>query len=441
MSSAPAITSPPRPAVGGTHPPPRRPLRKLGFSPFELFVARRYLWSRPRQSFIALISLISVCGVIVGVWVLTTTLSAMNGFEYEVQSKIVGSNAHVIVLTRDPAGIGDYQPLAARLARLPEVRGVAPMVYSKAMLAAGGRADGVVLKGVDLASEREVTEITRFITPEIAGIDAAARNGLPGMVLGFEVALRLAVGVGDSVILSSPLRTVSTPLGAVPVARRFEVVGIFHSGMYEYDASFCYVSIPSAQEFLDLGDRVTGIEMKVADMFEASRVGREAELLLGPPYVANNWIDLNRNLFSWMKIEKFFMFLILLLIILVAAFNIASMLFMVVMDKKRDIGVLLSMGATSGAIMRIFILEGLIVAVIGTVAGSVLGIVTSYVVGRYEIVSLPGDVYFIDKLPIRMEALDFVAVAGAALLICFLATLYPSWRAGRMVPVDAIRYE
>ncbi len=435
MNLPPRAAAPPGGASG------RRPLRIPGFSPFELFVARRYLWSRPRQSFIALISLISICGVIVGVWVLTTTLSAMNGFEYEVQSKIVGANAHVILLTRDPAGIVDHEALAARLARLPEVRGVAPMIYSKAMLAAGGRADGVVLKGIDLAREREVTEVARFVTPEIADIDGAARSDLAGMVLGFEVALRLAVGVGDSVILSSPLRTVSTPLGAVPLARRFEVVGIFHSGMYEYDASFCYVSIQSAQEFLDLGDRVTGIEMKLADMFAASRVGREAELLLGPPYVANNWIDLNRNLFSWMKIEKFFMFLVLLLIILVAAFNIASMLFMVVMDKKRDIGVLLSMGATSGAIMRIFILEGLIVAAIGTVVGSFLGVVTSYVVGRYEIVSLPGDVYFIDKLPIRMEAPDFLAVAGAGLLICFLATLYPSWRAGRMVPVEAIRYE
>ncbi len=433
-----AITAPPRPARprGGAG---RRP--GLGFSAFELFVARRYLWARPRQSFIALISLISVCGVIVGVWVLTTTLSAMNGFEYEVQSKIVGANAHVVVLTRDPAGIGDYEALAARLARMQEVIGVAPMIYSKAMLAAGGRADGVVLKGIDLPRERGVTEIARFVTPAITGIDAASQSGLPGMILGFEVALRLAVGVGDSVVLSSPLRTVRTPLGAVPVVKRFEVVGIFHSGMYEYDASFCYVSIPSAQDFLALGDRVTGIEMKLADMFDAARAGREAELLLGPPYVANNWIDLNRNLFSWMKIEKFFMFLILLLIILVAAFNIASMLFMVVMDKKRDIGVLLSMGATSGAIMRIFILEGLIVAVIGTVIGSALGVITSYVIGRYEIVSLPGDVYFIDKLPIRMEALDFLAVAGAALLICFVATLYPSWRAGRMVPVEAIRYE
>jgi lipoprotein-releasing system permease protein len=176
-------------------------------------------------------------------------------------------------------------------------------------------------------------------------------------------------------------------------------------------------------------------------MFRASEVAAELDLLLGPPYAANNWIDLNRNLFAWMKIEKFFMFLILLLIILVAAFNIASMLFMVVMDKKRDIGVLLSMGATSRSIMRVFILEGVIVAAVGTVAGSVLGILTSYVIGRYEIVSLPGDVYFIDKLPIRMEALDFAAVAGATVLICFLATLYPSWRAGRMVPVDAIRYE
>ncbi len=420
---------------------PARPASRRWFSAFELYVARRYLWSRPRQSFITLISLISICGVIVGVWVLTTTLSAMNGFEYEVQSKIVGSNAHVVVLTRDPAGIVNHEEVARRLAAMPDVVAVAPMIYSKAMLAAQGRADGVVLKGIDLAAEQNVTEITRYVTPEVKGIDEASRSGLPGMILGFEVALRLAVGVGDSVVLSSPLRTVRTPLGSVPLVKRFEVVGIFHSGMYEYDASFCYVSIPAAQEYLELEDRVTGIEMKLVDMFDASLVSREAELILGPPYVANNWIDLNRNLFSWMKIEKFFMFLILLLIILVAAFNIASMLFMVVMDKKRDIGVLRSMGATSGSIMRIFILEGLIVAVIGTAIGSFLGVVTSYVIGRYEIVSLPGDVYFIDKLPIRMEALDFLAVAGAALVICFLATLYPSWRASRMVPVEAIRYE
>jgi lipoprotein-releasing system permease protein len=294
---------------------------------------------------------------------------------------------------------------------------------------------------VNLDQERRVTDIARHITPEVADIDGASRSGLPGIVLGFEVALRLAVGVGDSVALSSPLRTLRTPLGLVPIVKRFEVVGIFHSGMYEYDSSFCFVSIPAAQSYLDLGDRVTGLELKLADMFAASKVAAELDLVLGPPYAANNWIDLNRNLFAWMKIEKFFMFLILLLIILVAAFNIASMLFMVVMDKKRDIGVLLSMGATSGSIMRVFILEGLIVAALGTVAGSLLGVLTSYVIGRYEIVSLPGDVYFIDKLPIRMEALDFAAVAGATVLICFLATLYPSWRAGRMVPVDAIRYE
>jgi lipoprotein-releasing system permease protein len=414
---------------------------RFGFSAFELYVARRYLWSRPRQSFIALISLISICGVIVGVWVLTTTLSAMNGFENEVRQKIVGANAHIVVLSRDPAGVTNSEELARELLTVPDVIGAAPMVYSKAMLAAKGRADGVVVKGVELARERHVTDVPLYITPAITDIDSAAATGLPGIVLGFDVALRLAVGVGDSVLLSSPLRTVHSPLGSIPVVKQFEVVGIFHSGMYEYDASFCYVSIRSAQGYFGLDDRVTGIELRLRDMFAAGRVGIEIERRLGPPYVANNWIDLNRNLFSWMKIEKFFMFLILLLIILVAAFNIASMLFMVVMDKKRDIGVLLSMGATSGAIMRIFILEGLIVAGIGTAVGSLLGIVTSYVIGRYEIVSLPGDVYFIDKLPIRMEAPDFLLVAGAAIAICFLATLYPSWRAGRMVPVEAIRYE
>jgi lipoprotein-releasing system permease protein len=420
---------------------PVQPRSRFGLSAFELYVARRYLWARPRQSFITLISLISICGVIVGVWVLTTTLSAMNGFENEVRSKIVGANAHIVVLSRDPAGVANPDALERQLLTVPHVTGAAPMIYSKAMLAARGRADGVVVKGVDLVKEEKVTDVPQYITPPIRDIDGAAKTGLPGIVLGFEVALRLAVGVGDSVVLSSPLRTVRTPMGAVPILKQFEVVGIFHSGMYEYDSSFCYVSIRSAQSYFGLEDRVTGIELRVADMFAAGQIGREVERLLGPPYVANNWIDLNRNLFSWMKIEKFFMFLILLLIILVAAFNIASMLFMVVMDKKRDIGVLLSMGATSGSVMRIFVLEGLIVAGVGTFVGSFLGVVTSYVIGRYEIVTLPGDVYFIDKLPIRMEALDFVLVAVAAVLICFLATLYPSWRAGKMVPVEAIRYE
>ncbi|HWN83443.1 MAG TPA: ABC transporter permease, partial [Candidatus Udaeobacter sp.] len=245
-----ALLDPPQGSGRPEHAPRRS--GRFGFSAFELFVARRYLWSRPRQSFIALISLISICGVIVGVWVLTTTLSAMNGFENEVRQKIVGANAHIVVLSRDPAGVVGAEELARELLKVPEVTGAAPMVYSKAMLAARGRADGVVVKGVELARERHVTDVPLYITPQITDIDSSAASGLPGIVLGFDVALRLAVGVGDTVVLSSPLRTVHSPLGSIPVIKQFEVVGIFHSGMYEYDASFCYVSIRSAQGYFGL---------------------------------------------------------------------------------------------------------------------------------------------------------------------------------------------
>ncbi|MGD8394469.1 MAG: ABC transporter permease [Candidatus Eiseniibacteriota bacterium] len=409
---------------------------------YELFIAQRYLWSRPRSSFISLISIIAVLGVIVGVLVLTITLSGMNGFEAEVRSKIVGANAHIVLLTHDTAGLRDYEALVARLEEDPDIVGTSPILYTKAMLSLDQRADGVVVKGVDLAREADVTEVPDYIVPPIDGdIDDAGFTDLPGIVLGFDVAMRLVASIGDTVAMTSPIRTVRTPLGAVPIVKQFEVVGLFHCGMYEYDSSFCFVSIPAAQRFMNMEGRATGIEIRIRDMFAASEKAETIEAAFGPPYVANNWMDVNRNLFAWMQIEKFFMFLILLLIILVAAFNIASMLIMVVMEKKRDVGVLRAMGATRRSVMQIFILQGLQVAVVGTVIGSLLGLAASWAIDRYKIISLPPDVYFIDTLPIRIEALDFLAVGVATILICFLAALYPAWRAARLVPVEAIRYE
>jgi len=412
--------------------------QRLGY---ELFIAQRYLWKAPHKSFIALISLISILGVIVGVLALTTTLSVFNGFEEEVRSKIVGTNAHVVVLTYDTGGLADYEQLAARLADEPEVVGVAPILYTKAMVSVGSRSDGVVVKGVDLARERQVTDVPDYIIPHIDGIDSASRSGLQGIVVGFEVALRLGASLGDTLAMSSPLRTVHTPLGAVPLIRKFELVGLFHSGMYEYDSSFCYISIPAAQEFMHLEGRATGIELKLNNMYDAPRVDQRLEEELGPPHVANNWIDVNQNLFAWMQLEKRVMFLILLLIILVAAFNICSMLIMVVMDKKRDIGVLRTIGARGASIRRIFVYQGLMVTIIGTVIGCVCGLTLSWAIDHYKLISLPADVYFIENLPVKIDPLDFVIVALATILIGFLATLYPSSRAARQMPVEAIRYQ
>ncbi|MFH0777600.1 MAG: ABC transporter permease [Candidatus Eisenbacteria bacterium] len=228
----------------------------------------------------------------------------------------------------------------------------------------------------------------------------------------------------------------------IPLVKKFTVVGVFTSGMYDFDSSLGYISVSAAQEFLGMPGRVTGVEVRVRDMYKAPQVADSITGALGGfPYVASNWIELNRNLFSWMKTEKIVMFIILMLIVAVAAFNIISSLIMVVMEKRRDVGVLKSMGATSGSIMRIFMAEGVVVGIVGTILGCVTGFVGCYLLQKYKFITLPGDVYFIDRLPVRIEALDFLLVALAALGVCFVATIYPSWKASRLVPVEAIRYE
>ncbi|MCX5800675.1 MAG: lipoprotein-releasing ABC transporter permease subunit [Candidatus Eisenbacteria bacterium] len=407
---------------------------------FEFFVAGRYLRAKRRLSFISIISGISVGGVLVGVAALTIVLSVMNGFEDEVQRRIVGTNAHVIVLSHDERGVKADDELLKRIEAVPGVVGAAPFVYSKGMISAGGFSDAVVIKGVNLSLEKQVTDVYRNISPPIASIDSP--DGTNGIVLGQYLANSLGVSAGDDVILTSPLQGRVTIFGMIPRVKKFKVVGIFASGMYDYDSSLGYISIPAAQSFLGLGDYVTGVEIKVEDMYKAPQIADSVIRGLGGfPFTASNWIELNRNLFSWMKMEKVVMFVILMLIVAVAAFNIISTLIMVVMEKRRDIGILKSMGATSKSVMRIFIAEGVAVGLIGTVLGCLTGFVGCYLLQKYKFITLPGDVYFIDKLPVKMEAGDFLMVALAAVGVCFAATLYPSWKASRLVPVEAIRYE
>ena len=407
---------------------------------FELFVAGRYLKAKRRVSFISIISGISVGGVLVGVAALTIVLSVMNGFEDEVQKRIVGTNAHVIVLSHNEQGLKPTDELMRRIEEVPGVAGAAPFVYSKGMISAGSFSDGIAIKGIDLARERNVTDVNRNISPPIGSIDST--GGESGIVLGQYLATSLGVSRGDYVYVTSPLQGTATIFGMIPRVKKFKVVGIFASGMYDYDSSLGYISIPAAQEFLGLGRYVTGIEIKVNDMYNAPRIADSVIRALGGfPYTASNWIELNRNLFSWMKTEKIVMFVILMLIVAVAAFNIISTLIMVVMEKRRDIGILKSMGATSKSVMRIFIAEGVAVGLIGTGLGCLAGFVGCYLLQKYKFITLPGDVYFIDRLPVKMEAGDFLMVALVAVGVCFAATLYPSWKASRLVPVEAIRYE
>jgi lipoprotein-releasing system permease protein len=405
-----------------------------------LWIAARYLRTRRQSGFITLLTGISVGGVAVGVTALLTVLAVMNGFENEVQSRIAGTDAHVILLGETAAGVTGADTLAARVAARPGVAGVAPFTYAKAMIFHDGLTEGLAVKGVDLRAERGVTSVGRNIEPPLDSIPSRGADGLPGIVLGSELAARLAARVGDKVVLASVSEGGASAFGFTPRLREFRVVGVFTSGLYTYDSSLGFTSIPASQDFFQLGHAVTGLAVRITDVFAAPRVARELlEALPGRGLRANDWIELNRNLFTWMKLEKTVMFLILALIVLVAAFNIVSTLFMVVMEKRRDIGVLRSLGARRGTILQVFLAEGLLIGGLGTGLGVALGGLLIAVLKRYPFVRLPGDVYFIERLPVRPEAGDFAAVVAAALVLCLAAALYPAWRASLLDPVEAIR--
>ena len=405
-----------------------------------LWIAGRYLRRRRQSGFITLLTGISVGGVAIGVTALLTVLAVMNGFETEIQSRIAGTDAHVVLLGEGVSGIHGADMLVAQVRRLPGVMGVASFTYAKAMIYREGLTEGLVVKGVDLAAERGVTTIGAHIQPMLDSIPRVGPGNHPSIVLGSELAARLGAKVGDTVVLGSLGGTATSALGFSPRLRTFVVVGIFTSGLYTYDSSLGFTTIPAAQDFFAMGDAVTGIEVRLLDMFAAPRTADSLLARLGHGELrANNWVDLNRNLFTWMKLEKTVMFLILALIVLVAAFNIVSTLFMVVLEKRRDIGVLKSLGATRSVVMTVFLYEGLLIGGLGTGIGAVLGGVLIAVLKRYPFVRLPGDVYFIERLPVKPEAGDFVAVIGAALVLCLAAALYPAGRAASLDPVEAIR--
>ncbi len=405
-----------------------------------LWIAARYLRSRPRSGFVTLLTGFSIGGVALGVTALLTVLAVMNGFESEVQTRIAGTDAHVILLGENTAGIEGGEALAARLAREPGVEGCAAFTYAKAMAFHDGFSEGLVVKGVDLPQERRVTTIGNHITPALDSIPNVTLGGEPGIVLGSELAARLGLRVGDVVLIATLRNDAASAFGYAPRLKPFRVVGIFTSGLYTYDSSLGFTSVASSQRYFELGDRVTGVEIKLADMFDAPNAANRLLRVADQEGLrANNWIELNRNLFTWMKLEKAVMFVILALIVLVAAFNIVATLFMVVMEKRRDIGVLKTLGAAPDFVLRIFLLEGLLIGGLGTGLGAVLGGALIFVLGRWPFVKLPGDVYFIETLPVRPEAGDFVAVIAAAIVLCLAAAWYPAWQASRLDPVVAIR--
>jgi len=406
---------------------------------FELFLSLRYLRAKRKLGFISVITVISVLGVMVGVMALVVVLSVMNGFRADLMSKILGVNSHILVLKYGGA-FGDYGKIAERVDKLDGVVASTPFIYAQVMVNNSGNVSGALLRGVDPRNAARVVSFDEMIKEgSLASLEEDA-GGFPPIIIGRELSRQLGVGPGDIVALLSPEGKL-TPLGRSPNTRRFRVTGIFDSGMYEYDASMVFVSLKVAQDFLALGDRVTGLEIRVEDIYESDKIAKQIQADLGYPYWTKDWKVMNRSLFSALKLEKVTMFVILTMIVLVGALNIISTLVMVVMEKTRDIAILRAMGASAKSIMSIFMLQGLLVGLIGTMAGLASGLGICHLLAKYKFISLPADVYYISTLPVRVEFIDVWLVALAAVFISFIATLYPSWYGSRLDPVEAIRYE
>ncbi len=407
--------------------------------PYHFFIALRYFRSKKRHRGISLNTFISVAGVVLGVMALIIVLSVMGGFHEDLQGKILGVNAHIAVLNYK-GRIEGNELLRQKINRIQGVKHSSPFVYGQVMLGFADRAYGVVVRGIEPDIEADTTEIVKYIKEGSINSLKDRKNDIPGIIVGRELARNLGLFVGDEINMISPLGDIG-PLGVMPKMKKFRLVGVFEVGMYEYDSNLALIHIHTAQDFFKLYNEVTGIEVKVDDVYSSEEIADKIETELGPPYYARDWIDMNRNLFAALKLEKIVMFIILILIVLVASFNIISNLIMIVMEKAREIAIMKAMGATSRGVMSIFMIHGLIIGVIGTVIGLAGGYTTCQLLKTYRFIHLPPDVYYLSYLPVRMSLFDFIVVPAAAIIICFLATLYPSWQAARMDPVEPLRYE
>jgi lipoprotein-releasing system permease protein len=406
---------------------------------FELFLGMRYLRAKRKQGFISVITVVSVLGVMAGVMALVVVLSVMNGFRADLMSKILGVNSHLLVLShRGP--ITDYETLATKTSAIEGVVATTPFIYSQVIVNNAGNVSGALLRGLDPKTAVQVSGIAEMIKSGSLDSLSAPSGDLPAIIIGNQLSRRIGVFPGDTVTMVSPEGKL-TPLGRAPNSQKYRVTALFDSGMYEYDASLVYVSLQEAQTFLGLGDRVTGLEVRVTDVDKSDQIAKRVQDALSYPYWTKDWKMMNRSLFSALKLEKITMFVILTMIVLVGALNIISTLVMVVMEKTREVAILRAMGASARSIMSIFMIQGLLVGILGTLAGVLSGLGICHLLAKYKFIHLPSDVYYISTLPVKVEPGDVLFVALAAVLISFLATIYPAWHAAKLNPVDAIRYE
>ena len=407
--------------------------------PFELFIALRYLKAKRKQTVISIITFISITGVALGVMALIIVLAVMTGFQNDMRDKILETNAHVIILSHESQGIRNYEDVVAKTEKVADVLAVAPFIYSQVMLSSSRNAMGVVLRGIDPDAEMSVTKLARnMFEGSLDGLEEM--EGEEGIIIGKELSGTLGVYYGDDITVISPVGRM-TPMGSAPRMKKFRVVGVFDSGMYEYDTGLAYVTLETARNFFDLGPVVTGLQVKVADIFQAKQVAEDIQSALGFPFYTRDWMEMNKNLFSALKLEKLAMFIILILIILVAAFNIISTLIMMVLEKHKDIGILKSMGSSNKSIMTIFLLEGLTIGLVGTIVGMVGGMLACWIADTYHLIKLQADIYYISYLSFKMQPMDLILVCSASILISVLATIYPAWQASKLDPAEALRYE
>jgi lipoprotein-releasing system permease protein len=435
---------------------------------FELFIASRYLRAKRKQAVIGVITGISIAGVAAGVASLIIALAINNGFRQDLQDRLLGSTSHVNLLRTMGDGIHDWRPLMERLRTQPHVIGVAPDIYEQVLISIGSNARGAVLKGIIPQDERKVSDLLDSVKQgsadaleQTSSIGKPAGEGarptqdseadslsalqqrraaMPPIILGTEMANALGAKVGSTVMVTSPQGEL-TPFGMIPKYVRFRVAGIFDSGFYDYDSSWAFTRLSDAQHLFALGDVIQIIEFKIDDIYKAQQVGQELEQAAGAGFMTTNWMELNKPLFHALTLERLVTFITVGLIVFVAALNILISLTMMVMEKTRDIAVLMSMGTRKAQVRKVFIAQGLLIGVVGTAVGLVLGYVLSWMGGHYHAFSLAPEIYSIDYVPFAPRVMDGVLVAVVAVATSLVATIYPSWSAARILPAEALRYE
>lgn len=404
---------------------------------FELFVARRYLTARRKQAFISLITLISVLGIMIGVAALVIAIALITGFQEDVQAKILGATSHIMVQDLSNEGLAGYRAVGDKIQADKAVLSVTPVVYSEVLISGLAKSKGALLKGIDFSRELPGAAWLQRLE---AGVIPGQGGQREGILLGRELAFTVGAQVGDLVDIVTPSASLS-PMGLMPKRRRFQVTGLFNTGLYEFDANTALVSLPTAQKLLGIEDKVSFLQVKIRNIFEAPAIAERIKKELNHTVYVTTWMELNKNLFSALKLEKNIMFLTITLIVIVAALNIIATLILMVMEKTRDIGILMAMGATRQNVRRIFFYQGALIGVLGTGLGAVLGLAWCWLANTFQLIRIPVDIYQISFVPFRLRPLDLLAIVGVTLAISFVSTLFPARRASKVDPVVALKYE